>query len=55
VGLGQRYRRVIAWALDHRLATMGIATAAFVAAMSLFGLGLVGGRFMPNSDASRRS
>ncbi|HSD33751.1 MAG TPA: efflux RND transporter permease subunit, partial [Gemmatimonadales bacterium] len=50
VGLGQRYRRVIAWALDHRLATMGIATAAFVAAMSLFGLGLVGGQFMPNSD-----
>src|SRR3989454_583539 len=49
-GLGQRYRGVIAWALDHRLATMGIAVAAFVAAMSLFGLGLVGGQFMPNSD-----
>jgi HAE1 family hydrophobic/amphiphilic exporter-1 len=49
-GLGQRYRRVIAWALDHRLATMGIAVVAFVAAMSLFGLGLVGGQFMPNSD-----
>jgi HAE1 family hydrophobic/amphiphilic exporter-1 len=50
VGLGQRYRRVIAWALDHRLATMGIATVAFFAAMSLFGLGLVGGQFMPSSD-----
>ena len=49
-GLGQRYRRVIAWALEHRLATMGIAAGAFVAAMSLFGLGLVGGQFMPNSD-----
>ncbi|HET7251897.1 MAG TPA: efflux RND transporter permease subunit, partial [Gemmatimonadales bacterium] len=49
-GLGQRYRRIIAWALDHRLATMGIAAAAFIAAMSLFGLGLVGGQFMPNSD-----
>ena len=49
-GLGQRYRRVIAWALDHRMATMGIAAAAFVGAMSLFGLGLVGGQFMPNSD-----
>ncbi|HUL48740.1 MAG TPA: efflux RND transporter permease subunit, partial [Gemmatimonadales bacterium] len=49
-GLGQRYRKVIAWALDHRLATMGIAAAAFVAAMSLFALGLVGGQFMPNSD-----
>ena len=49
-GLGQRYRRVIAWALDHRMTTMGIAVAAFVAAMSLFALGLVGGQFMPNSD-----
>ena len=49
-GLGQRYRKVIAWALDHRLATMGLAAAAFVAAMSLFALGLVGGQFMPNSD-----
>jgi hydrophobic/amphiphilic exporter-1 (mainly G- bacteria), HAE1 family len=48
--LGQRYRRVIAWALDHRLATLGIAIAAFVGAMSLFGLGLVGGQFMPLSD-----
>ncbi|MGE5759840.1 MAG: efflux RND transporter permease subunit [Gemmatimonadota bacterium] len=49
-GLGQRYRGLIAWALDHRLATMGIATAAFFAAMSLFGLGLVGGQFFPISD-----
>jgi HAE1 family hydrophobic/amphiphilic exporter-1 len=49
-GLGQRYRRVIAWALDHRLTTMGIAALAFVAAMSLFALGLVGGQFMPTSD-----
>jgi len=49
-GLGKRYRGVIAWALDHRMATMGLATLAFVAAMSLFGLGLVGGQFMPNSD-----
>jgi HAE1 family hydrophobic/amphiphilic exporter-1 len=48
--LAQRYRRVIAWALDHRLATTGIALAAFVAAMGLFGLGLVGGQFMPISD-----
>jgi HAE1 family hydrophobic/amphiphilic exporter-1 len=48
--LGQWYRGVIAWALDHRAATMGIATVAFVGAMSLFGLGLVGGQFMPQSD-----
>ena len=49
-GLGQRYRRIIAWALDHRVATLGIAAAAFIGAMSLFGLGLVGGSFMPESD-----
>src|SRR5258705_8140573 len=48
--LGQRYRRLIAWSLNHRLATLGLAAGAFVAAMSLFGLGLVGGQFMPNSD-----
>jgi HAE1 family hydrophobic/amphiphilic exporter-1 len=48
--LGRRYRSVIAWALDHRMATLGIAAAAFIAAMSLFGLGLVGGQFMPESD-----
>ena len=48
--LGRRYRGVIAWALDHRLATLGIAGVAFVGAMSLFGLGLVGGQFMPTSD-----
>jgi len=49
-GLGQRYRGLIAWALDHRVATLGIAAAAFIGAMSLFGLGLVGGSFMPTSD-----
>ena len=49
-GLGQRYRKLIAWALDHRVATLGLAAAAFVGAMSLFGLGLVGGQFMPKSD-----
>jgi hydrophobic/amphiphilic exporter-1 (mainly G- bacteria), HAE1 family len=49
-GLGQRYRGLIAWALDHRVATLGLAAAAFIGAMSLFGLGLVGGSFMPESD-----
>ncbi|HEU5260783.1 MAG TPA: efflux RND transporter permease subunit [Gemmatimonadales bacterium] len=48
--LGRRYRGVIAWALDHRLATLGLAAVAFFGAMSLFGLGLVGGQFMPESD-----
>ncbi len=48
--IGRKYRGLIAWALDHRLLTMAIASVAFVAAMSLFGLGLVGGQFMPQSD-----
>ena len=48
--VGRGYRRVIAWALDHRLATVGLAAVAFFGAMSLFWLGLVGGQFMPNSD-----
>jgi hydrophobic/amphiphilic exporter-1 (mainly G- bacteria), HAE1 family len=49
-GLGQRYRKLIAWALDHRLATLALAAISFVAAMSMFGFGLVGGQFMPKSD-----
>src|SRR6185503_21028841 len=48
--LGQRYRGLIAWALDHRLVTLIIAFITFVAAMSMFALGLVGGQFMPKSD-----
>ncbi len=48
--LGRGYRGVIAWALNHRWATMGIATASFVAAMVLMGMGFVGGQFMPKSD-----
>ncbi len=50
--LGVWYRGVIAWALDHRKATAGIALGAFVLAMSLFGVGAVGGEFMPKSDRS---
>lgn len=48
VGLGQWYRGVIGWALNHRLATLGIAVASFIAAMALFPL--IGGTFMPVSD-----
>ncbi len=43
------YKRVIAWALDHRLAMVGIATASFVAAIAIqvvFG----GFGFVPVSD-----
>lgn len=47
-GLGKRYRRVVGWALSHRLVTLGIALLSFVAAMALFPL--VGGSFMPSAD-----
>jgi HAE1 family hydrophobic/amphiphilic exporter-1 len=48
VGLGRWYRGVIGWALDHRLLTVGIAVASFIAALALFPL--IGGTFMPVSD-----
>ena len=47
----ERYKGVIAWALDHRLAVIGIVAAAFVGAIALqvmFG----GGGFIPESDRS---
>ena len=50
-GLAERYKRVIGWALDHRLAMIGIAAAAFFGAIALqvqFG----GAGFMPISDNS---
>ena len=50
--LGAWYRTVIAWALDHRKTTVGVAIGAFVLAISLFGIGAVGGEFMPKSDRS---
>src|SRR4029453_9941495 len=49
-GIGRRYRGVIAWALRHRLLTMGIAAASFVIALALPMLGAVGGEFLPKSD-----
>ncbi|HWJ22657.1 MAG TPA: efflux RND transporter permease subunit [Gemmatimonadaceae bacterium] len=44
------YRRVIAWALDHRLMMVGIAVASFVGALALPSLGLVGVGFFPVDD-----
>ena len=53
--IGVWYRGVIAWALDHRRATVGIAVGAFVLAMMLLGVGAVGGEFFPKSDRSEIS
>jgi HAE1 family hydrophobic/amphiphilic exporter-1 len=49
-GVGRWYRGVIAWALDHRGRVLGIAAAAFGAAVVLMGVGAVGGQFMPTTD-----
>ncbi|HET9371313.1 MAG TPA: efflux RND transporter permease subunit [Vicinamibacterales bacterium] len=47
-----RYKRVIAWALRHRLAMTFIAVAAFVGALAMPMLGLLGGGFVPMQDIS---
>jgi hydrophobic/amphiphilic exporter-1 (mainly G- bacteria), HAE1 family len=46
------YKDVIAWALDHRVAMVGLAIATFVAALALPYLGLVGAGFTPETDES---
>jgi HAE1 family hydrophobic/amphiphilic exporter-1 len=48
--VGRRYRGAIAWALDHRWATLGVAGGAFAAAIVLMAVGAVGGQFMPVTD-----
>ncbi|MFI5235018.1 MAG: efflux RND transporter permease subunit [Gemmatimonadales bacterium] len=47
-----RYQRVIAWALDHRLAMVGIALGTFVLAIVMIGSGHPGAGFTPDSDRS---
>lgn len=49
--LGQYYRLMVAWALDHRWATVGLAVLSFVSAMLLFPL--IGGEFSPVTDESQ--
>jgi HAE1 family hydrophobic/amphiphilic exporter-1 len=46
------YRKVIAWALDHRWTMVAIAAGTFFAALAMPALGLVGGGFFPVSDNS---
>ena len=47
-----RYTRVIAWALEHRLATLALTAAAFLGAMALPFFGILGGSFFPITDDS---
>ena len=46
------YRRLIGWALDHRWKMVFLAIAAFVGALALPALGIVGGEFFPVTDDS---
>jgi HAE1 family hydrophobic/amphiphilic exporter-1 len=46
------YKGVIAWALDHRLAMVGLALAAFWGALAIPYFGFVGSQFAPDIDES---
>jgi HAE1 family hydrophobic/amphiphilic exporter-1 len=46
------YKRVIAWALDHRWSMVGVAIASFAGALALPAIGIVGGSFFPVQDIS---
>jgi HAE1 family hydrophobic/amphiphilic exporter-1 len=48
----ERYKGVIAWALDHRFSMVSLAVATFVAALALPALGIVGAGFVPEMDTS---
>ena len=48
--LSEGYKRVIAWALDHRWSVVAIAVATFVFALAMPPLGLVGTNFFPIDD-----
>jgi HAE1 family hydrophobic/amphiphilic exporter-1 len=48
----ESYKRVIGWALDHRVAMAGLAVASFVGALALPMVGLIGAGFTPEVDQS---
>src|SRR5215211_2138233 len=48
----ENYKKVIGWALDHRLIMVGLAIASFAGALALPALGLVGGSFFGADDRS---
>jgi HAE1 family hydrophobic/amphiphilic exporter-1 len=47
-----RYKRVIGWALRHRIAMAVLAIGSFVAALAMPALGYLGGGFFPVQDVS---
>ncbi len=48
----ERYKKVIGWALDHRLAMVGLAIASFVGALALPAMGIIGASFFGEEDNS---
>ena len=48
----QNYKRVIAWALDHRVSMLALASLSFVGALALPATGLVGSALVPEMDDS---
>jgi HAE1 family hydrophobic/amphiphilic exporter-1 len=50
--MAQRYKGLIAWALDHRVAVVLLALASFVIALALPAVGLVGASFFGSEDQS---
>src|SRR5690606_9188138 len=49
----ERYRGIVAWALNHRKSTLAIAAAAFFGSFMLFPF--IGGGFFPDTDESQFS
>jgi HAE1 family hydrophobic/amphiphilic exporter-1 len=50
--MAERYKGLIAWALDHRVAVVLLAIASFVIALALPAVGLVGASFFGSEDQS---
>jgi HAE1 family hydrophobic/amphiphilic exporter-1 len=48
----ERYKRLIGWALDHRLAVVSIALVTFIGALAMPAVGLVGTAFFGTDDRS---
>ncbi|HUQ97920.1 MAG TPA: efflux RND transporter permease subunit [Gemmatimonadaceae bacterium] len=48
----ERYKSLVAWALDHRVAMVLIAIGSFIGALALPALGLVGASFFGTEDQS---
>jgi HAE1 family hydrophobic/amphiphilic exporter-1 len=51
----ERYKKLVAWALDHRIAIVLIAIGSFVGALALPAFGLVGASFFGTEDQSEVS